>query len=407
MEAISITGIGVISSIGIGRQAFWDACCQTRSGVRPISAFDTGSYSANVAATVVDFKPAEFMPPMVYRRMSPVSRMAVAASIEAVSDSGIDPKILASDRVAILMGTAYGSSSHVDQFYLSLLDDGPRGAQPLLFPETVPNAPASHIAMVHQIRGPNATFCQNDISAEAAIIYAKSLLELDVVDVALVGGAEELSEILFACHDAVGGLNPIRVDSPEEVCPQPGGGLILGEGAAVLIMEKTTSARQRGARIYGELVSDASTGELAAMGHYATKGDAVIRTGRQAMEQAGIMPADIGQINVSANYAKELDTMECEQLQRLFQYKKESLQVTPLKYLIGDFGAAGVTRAAALLLSLYHQCNLPEVPVSALSSVHTDPLRWMPSQSQKITHALMTSTTFGGGTASLVFGRAT
>jgi len=403
MSEISITGIGVISSLGIGRQAFWEGCCRAQSGVRPIRTFDTSSYRSNVAASVADFKPAEFMPPMVYRRMSAVSRMAVAASIEAVSDSGLDLKALDRQRVAIFMGTAYGSSSHVDQFYLSLLNEGPRGAQPLLFPETVPNAPASHIAMFHQIQGPNATFCQNDISAEVAMIYATSLLALDVVDVALVGGAEELSEILFACHDAVGGLNPIQAKVPEEVYPQPGGGIILGEGAAVLVMEKRTSAGQRGANVYGNLASDASTGDLAVMGHYAKSGDPVLKTCRQAMAQAGIKPDDIDHISASANYAKELDAMESEQLQRLFQDQRGALKVTPLKYLTGDFGAAGATRAAAVLLSLYHQISLPAVTLSALRSNQPDPLKWMPAQSQKLTNALMTSTTFGGGSASLIF----
>jgi 3-oxoacyl-[acyl-carrier-protein] synthase II len=340
---------------------------------------------------------------MVYRRMSPVSRMAVAASIEAVTDSGLDLKTLESERVAIIMGTAYGSSSHVDQFYLSLLNDGPRGAQPLLFPETVPNAPASHIAMFHQVHGPNATFCQNDISAEVAMIYAKSLLDLDAADVVLVGGAEELSEILFACHDAVGGLNSIRINGSEEVCPQPGRGLILGEGAAVLVMEKGTSAEQRGARIYGELASDAFTGDLTAMGHYAKTGDPVVNMCSQAMEQAGIKPDDINHINISANYAKELDTMECNQIKRLFPNTQDALQVTPLKYLIGDFGAAGATRAAAILLSLYHQVSLPEVNISALGTDQAEPFKWIPAENKKITNALMTSTTFGGGSASMVF----
>jgi 3-oxoacyl-[acyl-carrier-protein] synthase II len=358
-----------------------------------------------VAATVVDFKPADFMPPMVYRRMSPVSRLAVAASIEAAADSGIDFKTLESERVAILMGTAYGSSSHVDQFYLSLLNDGPRRAQPLLFPETVPNAPASHIAMFHQVQGPNATFCQNDISAEAAMIYAKSLLELDVVDVVLVGGAEELSEILFACHDAVGGLNPIRATDYEEVYPQPGGGIILGEGAAVLVMEKRRSAIKRGTKIYGNLVSDASTGDFSAMGHYAKTGDSVLRTCQQAMEQAGIKPTDIDHINISANYAKELDALEYRQLKKLFTDKQESLQVTPLKYLIGDFGAAGAIRAAAVLLSLHHQLSLPEVKLSMLSSDQPGAINWTASPNKKITKALMTSTTFGGGSASMIFTR--
>ena len=130
--------------------------------------------------------------------------MAVASSIEAVEDSRLVLETIDRERVAVIMGTSYGSSSHVDAFYLSLLKEGPRGAQPMLFPETVPNAPASHIAIYYKINGPNSTFCQNEISAESAMAYAVNLLSNDVVDVAIVGGAEELSEILFGCYDAVG-----------------------------------------------------------------------------------------------------------------------------------------------------------------------------------------------------------
>ena len=405
MDPISITGIGVISSIGIGRQAFWEGCCRARSGIRSISTFDTRPYSSNAAALVVDFKPAQFMAPMVYRRMSPISRMAVAASIEAVTDSGLDMKSLESERIAILLGTAYGSSSHVDQFYMSLLKDGPRGAQPMLFPETVPNAPASHIAMYHKIRGPNATFCQNEISAEIAMIYAKNLLDLDVVDVALVGGAEELSEALYACYDAVGGLNPIRVSEHEATDPIPGGGLVLGEGAAVMVMEKSHRARQRGAKVYGEMIAEAGTGDISAMGHYVTTGDSVVRTCQNAFANVRIKPADIDHINVSANYAKELDASECEQLEKLFTPAQKTLRVTPLKYLIGDFGAAGLTRAAAILLSLHHQISLPEVALSRLDASQPAPIQWETCRKKSIRHALMTSSTFGGGCTSLIFSK--
>jgi 3-oxoacyl-[acyl-carrier-protein] synthase II len=405
MTAISITGIGVISSLGIGREAFWEGCCMAQSGIRPITAFETGSYSSNVAACVVDFKPGKYMPSMTYRRMSRISRMAVAASVEAVADSGIGLETIDSGRVAVIMGTAYGSSSHVDDFYLSLLADGPRGAQPLLFPETVPNAPASHIAIFHKIQGPNATFCQNEISAETAMVYAKSLLDQDVVDVALVGGAEELSEILFGCYDAVGGLNPIRARDREVVDPKPDGGLILGEGAAVLVMERSKTARQRGAKIYGELVSDVIAGGVSAMGHFAAGGYPVARTSKRCMEKAGIQPDEIDHISVSANYARELDAMELAQIESLFQPTPELLRVSPLKYLIGDFGAAGSTRAAAILLSLYHQVSLPEIAISTLGPRRTKPIQWESCQSKNIAKALMTSTTFGGGTASLIFTR--
>jgi len=403
MTAISITGMGVISSLGVGREAFWEGCLAARSGFRQITAFDTEPFSTNVGACVVDFKPADFMKPMTYRRMSRISRMAVAASIEAVDDSGLCLERMNRERVAVVMGTSYGSSSHVDGFYHSLLADGPRGAQPLLFPETVPNAPASHISIYHHIQGPNATFCQNEISAETGIAYARSLLDQNIVDVVLVGGAEELSEILFGCYDAVDGLNKIRVKDGKDIRPKPGGGVILGEGAAVLVMERRESARQRGAKIYGSLVADVIAGGVAAMGHYAMEGQPIARCIVRAMEKAGIQSDDIDHVSVSANFAKELDPMEFEQVASCFQSSDQALRVSPLKYLIGDFGGAGATRAAAVLLSLYHQAFMPSLSVSELIKKGDSRLAWVFSQNTKIDTALMTSTTFGGGTASIIF----
>ena len=405
MPAISITGIGVISSLGVGREAFWIGCRAAQSGVRHITTFDTEPYSSNVAACVVDFKPARFMSPMTYRRMSRISRMAVAASIEAVEDSGLCLEKMNRERVAVVMGTSYGSSSHVDEFYLSLLVDGPRGAQPLLFPETVPNAPASHISIYHNIQGPNATFCQNGISAETGIAYARSLLNENVVDAVLVGGAEELSEILFGCYDAVGGLNKIRVKDGEDIEPKPGGGLILGEGAAVLIMERRESARQRGAKIYGNLEADVIAGGVSAMGHYAADGRQMARAITCSMGKAGIQPDDIDHVSVSANYARELDQIEFEQIASCLQCSDKDVSVSPIKYLIGDFGAAGTTRAAAVLLSLYHQVALPTISLSKLTMGKGKPLEWEPCQNRTIDKTLMTSTTFGGGTASMIFSK--
>ncbi len=341
MTSISITGIGVISSLGIGREAFWEGCLKARSGVKQIAGFDAGPYSSNVAACVVDFKPAGFMSPMTYRRMSRISRMAVAASIEAVDDSGLCLDRMNRERVAVVMGTS----------------------------------------------------------------YARSLLDGNVVDVVLLGGAEELSEILFGCYDAVGGLNKIRVNKGEDIQPKPGGGLILGEGAAVLIMERSESARKRGAKIYGSLEAGVITGGVSAMGHYAKDGRQTARAIVRSMEKAGIQPGDIDHGSVSANYAKDLDLMELEQIESCLQCSNRALWVSPLKYLIGDFGAAGTTRAAAILLSLYHQISLPAISVSKLRMAEEKPLEWGPCQHGTIDKALMTSTTFGGGTACIIFSK--
>jgi 3-oxoacyl-[acyl-carrier-protein] synthase II len=141
------------------------------------------------------------------------------------------------------------------------------------------------------------------------------------------------------------------------------------------------------------------------MGHYATKGQQIARAIVRSMEKAGIQPDNIDHVSVSANYAKELDRMEFEQIVNCLQRQDGELWVSPLKYLIGDFGAAGTTRAAAILLSLYHQVSLPEISISGLIENEEKPLAWKSSQNRKIDTALMTSSTFGGGTAGIIFSR--
>jgi 3-oxoacyl-[acyl-carrier-protein] synthase II len=403
MNDIAITGIGVISSVGVGREAFWGNCRKAKTGIKRITSFDTTSLRSNIAGWVQGFDPSQFIPPSFYRRMSRISRMAVASSVEALKDSGLILDTIDRERIAVIMGTSYGSSSHVEDFYISLLKDGPRGAQPFLFPETVPNAPASHIAMFHGIIGPNSTFCQNEISAENAILYARNLLLQDLVDVALVGGADELSAILYSCYDAVGALNKIKVGNDEPVKPKPGGGLILGEGAGVLVMERLDFALKRDAEIYGILRSGVITGGTTSIGHYEAEGEQMARAMSLAIEQAGIDPYAIDQISVSANYSSELDRMEHNQLKKVFTGRKNNLAVTPLKYLTGDFGGAGVIRAAAILLSLRRQLPLPTISVEILEGEPECSLAWDIPLTGKTQVALMTTTTYGGGSTSLVF----
>ncbi len=403
MIDIAITGIGVMSPMGVGREAFWENCRKAKTGIKKITSFDTSTLQSNIAGWVDDFDPSQFMSPGAYRRMSRISRMAVASSVEALKDSGLILDNIDKERVAVIMGTSYGSSSHVEDFYISLLKCGPRGAQPFLFPETVPNAPASHIAMFHGITGPNTTFCQNEISAENAILYSQNLLIQNQVDVALVGGADELSAILYSCYNAVGALKKIKVENDELVNPKPGDGLILGEGAGVLVMERLDFALERNAEIYGIIRSGAITGGITSVGHYEIEGNQMARAMFLAMKKANIKPDEIDQINVSANFSGELDRMEYNQLKKIFKKPTKDLSVTPLKYLIGDFGGAGVIRAAAILLSLYHQVPLPTVSAQTLKGESQRSLEWDLHSTDNIYIALMTTTTFGGGSTSFIF----
>jgi 3-oxoacyl-(acyl-carrier-protein) synthase len=403
MNDVVFTGIGVVSPIGVGCKPFWESCRNARSGIRKITSFDPAPFRSNVAAEVRDFLPSEFMPPAIYRRMSRISRMAVAASVEALRDSGIAMSETNRDRMAVIMGTAYGSSSHIDEFYLSLLKEGPRGAQPLLFPETVPNAAASHVAMVHKIRGPNSTFCQNELSAENAVLYARNLLAQGAVDAVLVGGAEELSAALYRCYDALGVLNRVEVDDGDVPVPIAGGGMILGEGAAFLVMERRESALARGARIYGLLASGIAAGGPAHMGSYEPEGVEMGEAVRSALRAAHLEPADVDQITISANFT-ELDRFECDQIRTVFSSRPGGQEASPLKYLLGELGAAGSLRAAAVLLSLVHGIPLPTVRLEMIAGGR--PVEWQIHGPREVRNALMTTSTFGGGSCSLVFVRA-
>ena len=403
MIDIVFTGIGVVSAVGVGGEVFWENCRKAKTGIKKITSFDTSSLRSNIAGWVDDFDPSQYMPPGAYRRMSRISRMAVASSVEALKDSGLILDTIDRERIAVIMGTLYGSSSHVEDFYISLLKDGPRGAQPFLFPETVPNAPASHIAMFHGITGPNTTFCQNEISAENAILYAQNLLLQNQVDLALVGGADELSAIQYSCYDAVGALNKIKVENYEPVNPKLGGGLILGEGAGILVMERLDLALERDAEVYGILRSGVITGGITSIGHYEAEGEQMARAMSLAMKEANIAPDEIDQINVSANFSGELDRMEYNQLERTFTRRMNDLAVTPLKYLTGDFGGAGAIRAAAILLSLRHQVPLPTISAEILKGEPECSLAWDLRPRGKTQVALMTTTTFGGGSTSFVF----
>jgi len=208
----------------------------------------------------------------------------------------------------------------------------------------------------------------------------------------------------YTCYDALGALNKVRAEEGETtIRPEPGGGLIFGEGAGILIMEKLDFARQRDARIYGVLKSGAIRGGGADIGHYEIEGEQMARAVLLAIEDAGMNPNEIDQIDISANFTGELDRMEYDQLRQIFRGPNINLEVTPLKYLMGDFGGAGIIRAAAILLSIHSKLPLPTVSAEVLRSEADNFPVWNISPTGKTDTALMTSSTFGGGTSSLIF----
>lgn len=186
--------------------------------------------------------------------------------------------------------------------------------------------------------------------------------------------------------------------------PDPGRGLVLGEGAGVLIMENADFARKRGAKIYGSLRSGVLSGGTTAIGHYEIDGKQATRTAMAAIGEAGMDSSDIDHVSLSANFSRELDRVEYGLLQKAFPNRNHDLTVSPLKYLIGNFGGAGVARAAAILLAFNYEKSLPGIKPEALLGKRRQTLKWITNHS-KLKNALMTTTTFGGGTASMIWSK--
>src|SRR4030067_3846910 len=236
---VVVTGLGIVSPIGIGKEEFWRNCLQGTSGIRPIQRFNVNSYRSKLGAQLpeIDFK--AFIKPANLRRMDRIGKVVVASVRLAIDDSGLDLKEEDSGRMGISIGTGLGSSDTVDQFFRSLLKEGPLGAAPLLFQTAVPNAITSHCAIEYGIKGVNITFSHKETSTEMAMAYAYHLLKEGRADVILAGGGDELSEPLYHVYSMLGALSPGKGKGMEGMRPfdRERNGIILGEGSGILVLE--------------------------------------------------------------------------------------------------------------------------------------------------------------------------
>ena len=404
---VIITGIGMLNALGVGRGPYWQELLTGNCGIRPIESFDTSPYRTNVGGEIRSFDPKVFMPPRFYRRLSRLSRLAVAASIEALEDSELELGKNDRDRVGAVFGTAFGSTQQTDAFFMSLLDHGPEAAEPILFPDTVPNAPASHVAIYHQLQGPTSTLCQNHLSGECALAFAISLLETNQADALVVGGADELTSILFRSLDAIGALKVWhgreRFDPGQLL---PGRGFIPGEGATCLVVEREGDAKKRKTLAHGELLSLTLASAATSQGHYDQDGVSLARTISAALDEAQLKPDEIDLIGLAANGVKELEDAEARALERVFGPRWHQTPRMPLRYFVGEFGSAGLLTAATIMLALREGVLPPSIQGRELTGVPGDPLRFAPAREARLRAAMSIGSTFGGGSSCLIVAKA-
>jgi 3-oxoacyl-[acyl-carrier-protein] synthase II len=369
-HAVAVTGIGVVSSIGIGREAFWQSLCAGASGIAPIESFPVAPGAPRLAGEVRgDFNPRDFISSTHLRRMDRLSRMVVAASRLALDDGGLRIETLASDRLAVVIGSAFGNTAETDRHLERVYEKGPGFASPLIFPNLVLNAPASYAAMELGLTGVNFTVGQGEISAEQALATAYDLLRQGRADAVLAGGGDELSPLIYRAHREAGALSSQRGgrewSSPYDLQRN---GVVLGEGAAVLLLEPRERARARAARVYAEIEDHVSFGVPSPLYDWPARAlEAVAPLRKLLSEDSGSGAVDL--VCGAANSSRRLDACEIDLLAQLFGEATGRVRLTSIRGATGELGAAGALTAAAACLALHEQvvpplCNL-ETPEPA------------------------------------------
>jgi 3-oxoacyl-[acyl-carrier-protein] synthase II len=359
-----ITGIGVVSSLGVGKKAFWAALLAGQSGTKRVSSFDVSTYPTQVAGEIRDFDPIDFIPHKNARRMDRSSQMILAAAIMAAEDAKIEFGVDMS-RVGVFTGTAVGGQAWAFREYDIFREKGVKRINPFTAISTFPNASSAQISFKFGCKGPSDTISSGCVSSTVALGYALDNLRAGRIDVAFVGGTEApLDPGIFGAYCAARVMtsemeNPSRVPRPFDTQRD---GIVLSEGAAVLICETLEHATNREARVYAEIAGwshNADSYSMMMMSPDGAQAKAVIHN---AIMDAGMTLDQIEYIQAHAAGTLTDDQTEAAVLEDLFGARINTIPVVSVKSMIGHTqGACGVIETAAATLSLYKSVILRSI----------------------------------------------
>ncbi|MFQ5349572.1 MAG: beta-ketoacyl-[acyl-carrier-protein] synthase family protein [Thermoanaerobaculia bacterium] len=394
-----VTGIGVVSALGGDRDAFWSALAAGRAGLEPITAVDISGLAFDRGGEARDFRPEDQLDGELLHLADRFAQLTVVAAREAVADSGLGPEDLGGARCGVVTGSCVGGQSSEDQAFVRLYRDGRSRVHPLSVPRIMANAGASLVSMDLGIQGPGFTLSTACSSANHALGQALWMIRAGVVDRALAGGGEAP----FSYGNLVA-WNAMRVVSSDTCRPFSAdrSGMILGEGAAMLVLEEEASARARGARIYAELAGCGMSSDAHHIIQPSENGPRLAMSA--ALADAGLEPAQVGYINAHGTGTQANDATETAAIRAVFGAQAERLAVSSTKSMHGHaLGAAGALEAAATVLAI-HQGLLPPTANFTTADPACD-LDVVPNNARPaaVEAALSSSFAFGGLNAVLAF----
>jgi 3-oxoacyl-[acyl-carrier-protein] synthase II len=393
---IVVTGIGVFSSIGNKRDAFWKALISGKSGVRRIQAFDPDGHESQIASEVA-FDPEDYIPRQQARKMARVSQLASCAAIEAVKDAGLDLDREDPARIGCVVGSAAGDYAHLEEQHIRFQERGPGSVSPLTIPRVIPNMPSGNVGITLGIHGPNLGVAAACATGAVAIGTALGLLRENRADVILAGGAE--STITPFVVDGYASMRVLsrrndRPDGASRPFDANRDGFVIGEGAGVLVLETASHARQRGAEPLAVLRGYGSTSDAHGIAAPQPDGRWAAAAIGDALRDAQLNPEDVGYVNAHGTSTKMNDRVEAMAIRRVFGDVR--LPVSSNKSMIGHtLGAAGAIEAAATVLTVRHGILPPTI-----NHETEDPeidLDVVPNEAREVSVGAAVSNAFGFG----------
>jgi len=406
---VVVTGVGLVSSLGVGTAATWEALCAGRSGIGPITKFDAAGFASRIAAEVRGFDPLAYVGKKDVKKMDVFIQYAVAAAEFARVDAGLNVTPELATRVGVYLASGIGGFSTIEREHRALLEGGPRKISPFFIPASIINLAAGQVSIRLGAKGPNSATCTACSASAHAVGDAFETIRRGDADVMVAGGSEAAITPL-----GVGGFAAMRAlstrnDDPARACRPfdlDRDGFVIGEGAGVVILEELGGAINRGAPIYAELVGYGMTGDAHHVTQPAEDGEGAFRVMRAALDRAGVTPDEVDYVNAHGTSTPFNDRIETLAIKRCFGDHAESLAVSSSKSMTGHLlGASGGLEAGIVALAVREQVIPPTINLE-----NPDPdcdLDYVPNnkRSASIAYALSNSFGFGGTNAALLFKR--
>jgi 3-oxoacyl-[acyl-carrier-protein] synthase II len=393
VERIVVTGVGVISALGAGREAFWHSLVGGASGLRPLSLFTGG-----VAGEIAEFSPGPFIGTKGIRHFDRTALLLACAAKLALEDAGVRSGAAdfpRDDQIGIAVGSTFGSIGSIAAFDTEALREGPSYVNPMEFPNTVLNAPASRVSILLGVTGPNATISTGEASGLDALGYATDFLRLGRTGAMLAGGVFGLGEDVYRGFAGTGALSASGLCAPFD---RRRDGVVLGEGSCLLFLEPLSRARDRRARIYGEVTGYGNG--------FRPRGGDPVASGRRVIHAAlgNTPPAspDSWCVFSGANSTPAGDRLEASTLRAAFD-ESATPPVSAIKSMCGEcLDASGALQAAAALLALTEQVVPPTINHRVADE--ECPVDCVPNAARRmeVTHALVTASSYAGHSSALV-----